>query len=196
MTLAAGGTAPTIMITGMNEGRTNEKGITAMKRPRRPDARRGFSLVELLIVIVILLALGSIVAVTYLNVADKAEVDLQRVQLDQVDEAMKLFKLDMKRWPTEDEGLAALWSVDVLEDEEDQARWRGPYLESPIREDKWGSELVYHNPSVEMGDGSYDVISFGPDREEDTEDDITNHDNLRNADGEIDDTFDDFNPGG
>ena len=145
-----------------------------MNSPRRVSAvRRGFSLMELLIVIIILLALGGIVLVGYLNVADQADVDLQRVQFDQVDQAMKRFKLDLKRWPTEEEGLPVLWSSEALEDEEDLGRWRGPYLESPIREDNWGTELVYRYPSEELGEGFYDIISFGPDREEGTEDDIT-----------------------
>jgi general secretion pathway protein G len=159
-------------------------------------ARRGFSLMELLIVIIILLALGGIVLVGYLNVADQADVDLQRVQFDQIDQAMKRFKLDLKRWPSEEEGLTVLWSRDALEEEDDQTRWRGPYLETPIRADNWGSELVYRYPSEEMGEGFYDIVSFGPDREEGTEDDITNHDRLRDEEGEIGDEFDDFDPGG
>lgn len=156
--------------------------------------RRGFSLIELLVVIIILLTLGGIVLVGYLNVADQSEVDLQQVQFDQLDSAMKRFRLNMKRYPTEDEGLSALWDASVLEDEQDEDRWRGPYLEEPVTSDNWDNEIIYRNPSDELGDGFYDLISVGPDGEEETDDDITNHDRRRDGDGEIAESFDDFEP--
>ena len=162
-------------------------------RYRRPP-RRGFSLMELLIVIMILLALGGIVLVGYMNISDRADQDLQLVQFDQVDAAIKRFRLDLRRWPTEDEGLEVLWLKDSLEDEDDFVKWRGPYLEKPITEDTWGSEIVFRNPSEERGEGYYDIVSSGPDREEGTDDDITNHDRLRDETGEIGEEFDDFEP--
>ncbi len=161
---------------------------------RRRRGRRGFSLIELLIVIAILLAIGGLVAVTMLNVRDQSDIDLQRVQFDQIDQAMTRFNVDLRRYPSEEEGIAALWDSEVLEDEEDMNRWRGPYLDSPITEDAWGTELEYRYPSEERGDGYYDIVSAGPDREHGTEDDITNHDRLRDEDGELD-GFDDFDPG-
>lgn len=163
---------------------------------RRARAARGFTLMELLIVIIILLALGGVVLVGYLNVADQADVDLQSVQFDQLDSAMKRFRLDLKRYPSEEEGLPALWDKDTLEEERDMTRWRGPYLETPVRLDNWGNELVYRYPSEELGEGFYDIVSLGPDGEEGTDDDITNHDRMRDETGEIGDEFDDFNPGG
>jgi general secretion pathway protein G len=149
---------------------------------------------ELLIVIMILLALGGIVAVGYLNISKNADKDLQLVQFDQVDSAMARFRMDLRRWPSEEEGLEVLWLKDSLEDEDEMSKWRGPYLENPIIEDTWGGEIIYRNPSEDRGDGFYDIVSSGPDREEGTEDDITNHDRLRDADGEIAEEFDDFNP--
>lgn len=157
--------------------------------------RRGFTLIELLIVIAILLAIGGLVAVTLLNVRDQSDIDLQRVQFDQIGEAMKRFNLDLRRYPNEEEGLAALWDQEVLEDEQAMNNWRGPYLDSPINEDMWGTELEYRFPSEERGEGHYDVVSAGPDREFGTEDDITNHDRLRDEGGELDDGLDDFGPG-
>lgn len=154
--------------------------------------RRGFSLIELLIVIAILLSLGGIVLVGYLNVSDQADVDLQQVQFDQIDGAMKRFRLNLKRWPSEEEGIEVLWNAEVLDNEDDRENWRGPYLEEPITGDKWGTTLEYRFPSEEMGESYYDLVSAGPDREVDTDDDITNHDRRRDADGEIADEFDDF----
>ena len=149
---------------------------------------------ELMIVIMILLALGGIVLVGYVNISERADVDLQIVQFDQIDGALKRFRLNMKRWPSEEEGLEVLWNRDSLEDEEEQGKWQGPYLERPVVQDTWGSDLVYRYPSEELGEGYYDLVSFGPDREEGTEDDITNHDRLRGEDGEIGEEFTEFTP--
>jgi general secretion pathway protein G len=147
--------------------------------------RRAFTLIELLIVIAILLAIGGLVVVNLIPRGEQAKMDLQRVQFDQIDNAMKQFRLDMNRWPSEEEGIEALWRRDSLEDEEEYDRWRGPYLENPINEDNWGNELVFRNPSEEMGETYYDLVSIGPDGEEGSDDDITNHDRLRDEEGEI-----------
>jgi general secretion pathway protein G len=141
----------------------------------RGRVRRGFTLIELLIVIAILLALIGIVAGTYLAVSDQSDVDLQRFQIEMIDKELERFKLDMKRYPSEAEGLAALWDSSTLETEEDEASWRGPYLEEPIEKDTWGSDLVYYAPSQLNEGAEYDIVSPGPDREEGTDDDITNH---------------------
>ncbi len=153
---------------------------------RTSPRRAGFTLIELLIVIAILLALGGIVLVSYINVQERADKNIQTVQFDSLDDALSRFRLDMKRWPSEDEGLEALWNREVLEEEDDMQKWGGPYLEEPVREDAWGNELVYRFPGELRGESFYDLISLGPDGEEDTEDDITNHDRLRGEDGEID----------
>ncbi len=152
--------------------------------------RRAFTLIELLIVIAILLAIGGLVVVNLIPRGEQAKVDLQLVQFYQIDDAMKNFRLDMNRWPTEEEGLEVLWRRDSLEDEEEYERWRGPYLEQPILEDYWGGELEYRNPSEELGDAYYDLVSFGPDGEEGSDDDITNHDSMRDEEGEISEEFD------
>jgi len=148
-------------------------------------ARTGFTLIELLIVIAILLALGSIVAVNFLSYGDQAEVDVQKAQFDQIDSAMKGFRLDFKRYPSEDEGLEVLWNRDALEDEEEATKWRGPYLEQPVKSDRWGREFDYVYPGDLIGESFYDLVSYGPDGEEGTEDDITNHDRRKTEDGEF-----------
>lgn len=156
--------------------------------PRR--ARRAFTLIELLIVIAILLAIGGLVVVNLIPRGEQAKADLQRVQFDLIGSAMDQFRLDMDRWPAEEEGLAALWDPESLEDEDDTQRWRGPYLKDRVLEDKWGNELIYHYPGELRGESYYDIISIGPDGEEDTEDDITNHDRLRDEEGELPEDID------
>ena len=158
--------------------------------------RRAFTLIELLIVIAILLAIGGLVVVNLIPAGEQAKADLQLGQFDQIDRAMKHFRLDLNRWPSEEEGLAVLWNREQLEDEEDYQRWRRPYLEDAITQDMWGSELIYRYPGEIRGESFYDLISIGPDKEEDTDDDITNHDRQRDAEGEIAEEFEDFTPAG
>ncbi len=168
--------------------------MTTRRYDKHP--RRAFTLIELLIVIAILLAIGGLVVVNLIPRGEQAKADLQLIQFDQVDGALKQFRLDLNRWPTEEEGLAVLWNREQLEDEEDFERWRGPYMENAIADDSWGSELIYRYPGEIRGESFYDLISIGPDKEEDTEDDITNHDRQRDAEGEISEDFEGFTPAG
>jgi general secretion pathway protein G len=154
------------------------------RRDVPPQALRAFTLIELLIVIAILLALGGLVVVNLIPKQKEADVNLARAQIDMLVKAMDYFMLDMKRYPTQEEGLAALWIKDPIEDEEEAKRWKGPYVQGPLGKDTWGSEWAYRNPSDEEG-LPYDIVSAGPDKEEGTEDDITNHDRLRDEEGEI-----------
>ena len=164
------------------------------KRRNTNSLRRGFTLIELLIVIAILLAIGGLVVVNLIPRGEQERADLQLVQFDLIDGALQNFRLDLSRWPTEDEGLAALWDSEILEEEEDIQRWRGPYLKDKIAKDQWGNELIYRYPGTERGESFFDIVSIGPDREEDTEDDITNHDRIRDEEGEISEDFEDFTP--
>ncbi|MCP3904421.1 MAG: type II secretion system major pseudopilin GspG [Planctomycetes bacterium] len=166
--------------------------IVAQRRGRRD--RRAFSLIELLIVIGILLAIGGLVAYNLLPQRDRADIDLTKVQIDQFESAMKLFNFDMRRWPTEEEGLRALVTAEALEDEEEASRWKGPYLEDPPLKDTWGSEWIYRAPSQVADSLPYDILSPGKDKEEDTPDDIHNHMRILNEEGEVDEAFDDFAP--
>ena len=158
--------------------------------------RRAFTLIELLIVIAILLAIGGLVVVNLIPRGEQAKADLQLIQFDKVDEALQHFRLDLSRWPTEEEGLDALWEKEAIEDEEDFDRWRGPYMDDKLLKDQWGNELIYRYPGEIRGESFYDIISPGPDKEEDTEDDITNHDRQRDAEGEISEDFEGFTPAG
>ena len=162
----------------MYSSKTSETAVRPVRRP-------GFTLIELLIVIAILLAIGGLVVANLLPRGDQAKSDLQRVQLNLISGAFQQFRLDLGRWPTEEEGIEVLWKQDTLEDENDYERWRGPYLTEPVTEDTWGNELVYHYPGEIRGDTYYDLVAVGPDGEEGSDDDITNHDRLRDADGEI-----------
>tara|TARA_Y100001970_G_scaffold255174_1_gene331612 strand:+ start:170 stop:643 length:474 start_codon:yes stop_codon:yes gene_type:complete len=147
-------------------------------------------LVELLIVIAIMLLLSGVVAVNLMQRRDVSEVRVQRIQIDQISDALEQFRLDMRRYPTVDEGLAVLWDKELIEEE--AMEWSGPYLNDPVAKDQWGNEYEYIYPGELRSEKHFDLRSFGPDGEVDTEDDITNHDRIKDSEGEIDESYEDF----
>jgi len=140
---------------------------------RRSAARRAFSLIEVMIVIAIILAISGLVALTLFSRRDQAESDLGRVEFRQLESALRFFRLDYNRYPTDDEGLAVLWDKERLDPEADQNAWKG-YLETPMPKDRWNNDWGYRQQSEETEDTTkYDLWSNGPDGEEGTEDDLT-----------------------
>jgi general secretion pathway protein G len=149
----------------------------------------------MLIVIFIILALGGIVLVNLLGTQEKAERDIERAQMQGFANALDQFRLDMRRYPTEEEGLAVLWDKSRLSDEALAANWRA-YLADAKPKDSWGNEWIYRAPSQIVEGAAYDIICLGPDKQEGTEDDITNHDSKKSADGSgVGEDFSDFAPG-
>ncbi|MBM4107002.1 MAG: type II secretion system protein GspG [Phycisphaerae bacterium] len=163
-------------------------------RSSRRRVRRAFTILELLIVIGILLAIGGLVLVNILGASEKADVGNARLQLQAFEQAMEQFRAEMKRWPSEDEGIAVLWTSSSLESDEDRERWGGPYLKKPAPKDLWGHEWVYRQPS-EVEGLEYDLLSVGPDGEEGTEDDISVHEGRVGEDGSVDEDFGDMDSG-
>jgi len=130
-----------------------------MKRQKR--RRKGFTLVELLVVIVIISMLAALVAPNLFKHLGKAKRDLARPKMALVEDALNRFYIDCGRYPDDTEGLDAL--LQPPEDLED--KWNGPYLKRSQLLDPWGNPFVYvaegeHNP------GSYDLISLGADGQE------------------------------
>jgi general secretion pathway protein G len=156
---------------------------------RKSHRRRGFTILELLIVIGILLAIGSLVLVNVLGASEKADLKLARAQLQAFENALETFRVEMKRWPTEEEGLAVLWSKDAISSDEDKAKYGGPYLKEPKPKDTWGNAWIFRAPSTIIDGANFDIVSVGPDGQEGTEDDISNHDARKEAGG---DDFSDF----
>lgn len=134
---------------------------------RRRAARRGFTLIEVLIVIAIILALSGIVGVALFSRRDEANRDLTRTDLNTLRTAISHFYRTYDRVPTEEEGLAVLWDRSLLTNEEDEERW-SLFVQSPLPNDRWGEEWIYEERSAT----SFRIASRGPDREEDTDDDI------------------------
>ncbi len=150
-------------------------------RHARRRAAAGFTLIEVLIVLVIVLAIGAIVAVNLMPRRDKALEDTERVQLRMIESALEQFYLDMGRYPTEDEGIAVLWDKTKLEDETEQSKHMGNYFAQGKKnlKDRWGHEYGYRpvdsetSGTGEATDGrKYELWSNGKDGEEGTADDI------------------------
>lgn len=155
--------------------------------------RRAFTILELLIVIGIMLVIGALVVINVMGARDKADLQSTVVQLRQFQGAVDRFRVDMRRMPTQEEGLKILWSKEGLEEAE-AAAWSGPYLSDPKPNDLWGTAWIFKVPSDIEGI-EYDIISAGPDRQEGTDDDLSlARERAKNAGGE--DAFSDFKSSG
>lgn len=117
----------------------------------------GFTLLELLVVILIIGLLTGIVAPRFLNQIARSETTTAKAQIDAFDKALQAYRIDMGRFPSEGEGLRALTVASG-----NDARWRGPYLKDSVPLDPWGSPYQYRIPSSRGKD--YDLISPGRDR--------------------------------
>lgn len=133
--------------------------------------RAGFTLIEVMIVIAIVLALSGLVAVSLFQRQDQAKADLAKVDINTLKSALRQFRLDYGRYPTDEEGVRVLWDKEALDGEEDAEKWQ-PYLEEPLPTDRWGNEWVYMQAS-EDDETRFELRSNGPDGEEGTEDDIS-----------------------
>ncbi len=145
---------------------------------RRPASARAFTLIEILIVIAIMVILGGIVAVNVVGARKSSKVDVAKIEMNNIRDALEQFNVAFDRYPTEDEGLEALWSREVLETEDESIidqKWRS-FLKKPIRSDQWGNEWQYVIPSEHGAD--YDLWSYGQDGEDGTDDDIVSWEGL------------------
>ncbi len=116
----------------------------------------GFSLIELLVVLVILSLLGGIVGPRLLKHLGQAKSDTAALQIEDLSAALDVYMLEVGAYPTTDEGLAALVTAPPS-----AARWNGPYLRKPrIPKDPWGHEYRYRSPGEH---GDYDLYSLGAD---------------------------------
>lgn len=117
--------------------------------------QKGFTLVEVMVVVIIITLMGAIVAPTVFNQLRKAEEKRVEADLRAIESALKLYRLDNFAYPSQSQGLQAL----VTEPTGARA-WRGPYLESLPR-DAWDNEYQYRNPATQSTD--FDIYSFGAD---------------------------------
>jgi len=130
---------------------------------------RGFTLIELMLVIIIIGVLVAMVAPRLTGKSQQARVAAAQADINaHLSAAIDLFELDNGRYPTIEEGLAALRKAPT-----GARHWKGPYLKRPVPLDPWGNPYVYRSPGQHNRE-DYDLFAYGPDGVEGGEDDITN----------------------
>ncbi len=140
------------------------------KSLHRVRRRKGFTLLEVLMVIVILGVLAAVVISQLSGTQEKAFRDTTTATIKGMASQLELFKLHCGRYPSSDEGLGALLAKP--DDESLEGKWAGPYIKEAAK-DAWGKELMYRQPG-QYNETGYDIWSVGPDGQEGTDDDLTN----------------------
>ena len=115
----------------------------------------GFTLLELLVVMVIIGLLAGYVGPKYFGQIGKSETKVARAQLDALEKALDQYRLDTGHYPAPDSGLAAL-----IQKPPNETKWDGPYLKKIVPMDPWGRPYIYKLPGEH---GEYDLVSYGKD---------------------------------
>jgi general secretion pathway protein G len=108
------------------------------------STNKGFTLLELLVVIVIIGLLAGYVAPRYFSQVSKSEIQVAKAQIESFEKALDQYRLDTRRYPSTEEGLQAL----------------GPYLKKAVPNDPWGRPYVYRTPGQK---GEFEILSYGRD---------------------------------
>lgn len=139
--------------------------------PKPAQLQKGFTLLELLVVMVIIGLLVGYVAPKYFSQLGKSEVKVAKAQIEALGKALDMYRLDTGHYPGSDAGLQALVSKPANE-----ANWAGPYLAKGVPLDPWGNAYVYRTPGTDGAE--FDIISYGKDGKpggNDQDADLANH---------------------
>ena len=123
--------------------------------PNRRRLRAGFTLLELLVVMVIIGLLVSYVGPRFFSQIGKSEIKATRAQMDALEKALEQYRIDTGRFPSSEQGLVALYTKP-----NNEPRWSGPYLKKSPPPDAWGHPFQYKSPGEH---GEFDLVSLGKD---------------------------------
>ena len=126
--------------------------------------RGGFSLIELLLVLVILAVLAAVVVPKFTNRTEQARITAAKTDISMLSTALDTFEVDQGRFPSGDEGLDALVRAPA-----NTPNWKQPYISRGVPNDPWGRPYIYRYPGTN-NTHSYDLYSFGPDGREGNDD--------------------------
>ena len=115
----------------------------------------GFTLLELLVVIVIIGLLAAYVGPRYFSQLGKSERTTAKAQIEGLGKALDAYRLDTGRYPTTEQGLVAL-----VVKPNDEPKWNGPYLQKVVPPDPWGRPYVFRSPGQ---GGDFDLLSYAKD---------------------------------
>jgi general secretion pathway protein G len=133
--------------------------LAGLRHRARLARRAGFTLVEMLVVLAILGLVVGLVGPRVLNYLSDSKVKTAQIQMENLGSALDLYYLDSGRYPTTEEGLAAL-----VRRPPTASAWNGPYLKTvAVPRDPWGHDYLYRAPGQ---NGPYDVGSLGPEGRE------------------------------
>jgi general secretion pathway protein G len=136
-----------------------------MSRTRRAR-RQGFTLMEVLLVLVILVILGSMAGIFIRGAQKRARADAARAQIGLFEEAVKMYEMHVLQYPSMSEGLEAL-----VQPSGDIPGWSGPYLDRAVPADPWNNPYQYEL----VDQDTFRIWSFGPDGVDGTADDISSY---------------------
>ncbi len=140
-------------------------------KTRRQLARRGFTLIEVLLVLTILVIIGSIAVVAIVPMQRNAYIRAAEAQVKAFKTPLQAYRIDIGTYPNSSQGLEALRNPPS--DLASPTKWRGPYLETPVPADPWSNPYRYEYPGKFQEDWP-DIWSYGPDGSDGTDDDIGN----------------------
>ena len=130
--------------------------MTVRQTPRR---RSGFTLIEILVVIVVIAILATLVAPNVFQHVGTAKTTTAKSQIEMLSSALDAYRLDTGAYPTTQQGLQALMELPQVDP---PANWRGPYLRKAVPSDPWGRAYVFIAPG-EANPRGFDLLSFGAD---------------------------------